>query len=115
VLIPKSVLELPTADRARDGRVRSIQVEVTGEQNRRTCIILAAIFEGILELRAAQSVVTLAFKMQVVGDDRFPGDVGFTDERQTSADSLLKRIDFGKKPTRTPEIGLLLESKDTGI
>ena len=115
MLIPKSVLELRTADHARDGRVRSIQVEVSGEQNRRTCIKLAAISQGFLQLRAAQSVITLAFKMQVVGDDRFARDVGFTDERQASPDSLLKRIDFGKKPTRTPEIGLLLESNYTRI
>ena len=115
MLIPKSVLELCTADHARDGRVRSIQVEVSGEQNRRRCIILAAISQGFLQLRAAQSVITLAFDMLVVGDDCFARNVGFTHQRQATADSLLKRIDFRKEPVRAPEIGLLLESKDTGI
>ena len=115
VLIPKSVLKLCTADRARNGPGRSIQVEVSGEQNRRTCIILAAIFQGFINLRTAQSVITFAFKMQVIGDDGFPHDVGFRDQRQASPDSLLKRIDFGKKPVRAPETRLPLESKDTGI
>jgi hypothetical protein len=71
---------------------------------------LPGMVQGLVKLRAAQPIVNFAFLVQVIGNDRFPRNVGVADQRQAPSDSLLKRVDSRKEPVCVPKIRLLLES-----
>src|SRR5713226_1800891 len=110
VLICKRVLKLRAAHRGSGSPPGHIEIEVASEHNRRVLVVLPGIVQSLVKLRAAQPIVSFAFQVQVIGDDRFPRDIGIADQRQASPDSFLKRLYSRKEPVWVPKIRLLLES-----
>jgi hypothetical protein len=72
--------------------------------------VLPGIVQSLVKLGAAQPIVTFSFQVQVIGNDRFPRNVGVADQRRAPSDSLLKRLDSRKEPVWVPKFRLLLES-----
>src|ERR1700730_7807788 len=116
VLIRKSVLKVRAARRVGGSRAPGpIEGEVASQQNRRVRVVSPGIVQGLIKLGAAQRIIAFAFQVQIIGDECFPRDVGIADQRQTSSDSFLKRLDFRKEPVRAPEIGLSLKPYEARI
>src|SRR5271170_3573449 len=114
-MICERILELRVADRGSSRPRGDIEIEVPGKEDRRIRAVPPGILQGFLKLCAAQRVIPSALKMQVIGEDRFPCNLGLTDQSQAPSDSFLERIDFRKEPPRTPKIRLPLKSQDAGI
>src|SRR6266404_636496 len=112
VLVRKCVQKLSTADCGSRRSIGYIEIEITRKQNGRVRVVSPCIVQDLVKLEAAQLIIASALQMQVVGNYCFARNVGLADQRYTSSEPLLKRGDFGKKPVRTPEMRLLLESDD---
>src|SRR5215469_13191387 len=53
--------------------------------------------------------------MQVIRDDRNTRDLDFRNQRNSSPESLLERLEHWFVPTRFPEVGLLSETDDSRV
>lgn len=115
MVIREGILKLRTTNRGSSRPPTEIEIEVPSQQDRRIHAVPPGIFQGLVKLRAPQLIIPFAFQVQVIGNDRFPRNVGLADQRQAPSESFLEWIDFRKEPTRVPEIRLLSESEDAGI
>src|SRR6267154_5912763 len=109
------VVKLRAIDRGGSRFAGDIEIEVASEHDRRAYVVSPGIFQGFLNLGAAQSIIALTLQVQVISDEPFPRDGRFAYQRQASSNSFLKRFDLGQEPVRTPEIRLLLKSQDPRI
>src|SRR6266853_3073136 len=113
--IRKCILKSRAIDRGGSRFAGDIEIEVTSEHDRSAYVVSPGIFQGFLNLGAAQRIIALTLQVQVISDKSFPADGRFAYQRQASSDSFLKRFDLGQEPARTPEIRLLLKSQDPRI
>ena len=75
VLICKCVLKMRAAYRGSGSPPGHIEIKVTSEHNWRALVVLPGIVQSLVKLGATQPIVTFAFQVQVIGNDRFPRDV----------------------------------------
>src|SRR5271166_358415 len=104
MLIREFVSKLRTADVGRGSRPGNIQVKIACQNDRNCRFVLAGIVKAIKQLGAAQTVISPAFKVKVVTDQRFPSDVDFAHQGHPSADPLLERLHVREIPAWPPEI-----------
>ena len=110
VLTCKCVLKLRAGHRGSGRPPGQIEIKIASEYYRYVLVVLPGIVQSLVKLRTAQPIVTPAFQVQVISNDRSPCDIGIADQCQASPDSLLKRLDSRKEPVWVPKIRLLLES-----
>jgi len=115
VAIQKRVVKLGIVDCSSGRSRRHVEIEIASEYCRRVQGVPPGVGQDLVQLRAAQRIITLAFQMQVVGGYRLARYVRFADEREPSPDSLLKGRNFRKEPVWAPEIRLLLETDDSEV
>ena len=104
MLIRKCVLKLGATHCASGGPHGHVEIEVASKRDGDTPIVSPGIVQGLVKLGAAQPIITFAFQVQVIGDDRFSRDAGIANQGQASSDSFLKRLYFGKEPVRAPSL-----------
>lgn len=63
LLIRKGILKLSLAERSHHRPPRDIEIEVAGQYNGRIQVVLPGIFQGLVNLRATQRVIALAFQV----------------------------------------------------
>src|SRR5208283_447713 len=115
LLAREFVSKLCAAHVGTGSRPRNIQIKIACQHDRDGRLVLASIVETLMQLGAAQTVISAALQVKVVIDQGFPGKVNFTHQGHPSADPLLKHLHFRNEPARTPEIRLLLKPYDTRI
>lgn len=81
MVIREGILKLRTTNRGSSWPPSEIEIEVPCQQDRRIRAVPPGILQGLGKLRVPQFVIPLAFQVQVVGDDRFPRNVGLADQR----------------------------------
>ena len=79
MVIHERILKLRTTNRGSSRPPAEIEIEVPCQQDRRIRAVPPGILQGLVKLRGPQFVIPLAFQVQVVGDDRFPRNVGLAD------------------------------------
>lgn len=115
MLIREGVLKIGATDRFREIYGRHIHIEVAGEHDGRICLVPLCILKSFLYLSPTKAVVTSAFEMKVVGNDRLPADTSIGNKGEPTSEPFLEWFDLRQKPMWLPEVGLLLEPEDTCI
>src|ERR1700746_1057192 len=113
--IQESVVKLGMADCSGSRSSRDVEIEIASEHCRRVQGVPPGVRQDLVQLRAAQRIVSFALQMHVVGGYRLARYVRFADEREPSSDSLLEGRDFRNEPMWSPEIRLLLETDDSEV
>src|SRR5258708_20377020 len=66
--ISKCVVKLRAIDRGGSRFAGDIEIEVASEHDRRAYLVCPGIFQGFLNLGAAQSIIALTLQVQVISD-----------------------------------------------
>src|SRR5208337_4404187 len=109
------IAEPGIADGRSDGLMMQIRVEIARNYDLNVRGVVRNIVQNLQELAAAQAVIPTAFEVHVVHNQFLFGEIDMADERHSSAEPPLERLDAGNKPSRKPEVGLTMESENTRV